>query len=56
MDFEGYIGKIEQIINNEDFKFVFYEDDDPSVFSDLQFKQLLTQFFGLLGDNVGTVE
>lgn len=49
VDYEGYINKIEQVINNEGFKFIFYQDDDPSIFTDNQFKQLLTEFFGMLG-------
>lgn len=49
VDFEGYIRRIEELINNEEFKFVFYEEDDPEIFSDLQFKQLIMEFFGVLG-------
>jgi hypothetical protein len=41
VDYEGYINKIEQILNNEGFKFIFFEDDDPSLFTDIQFKQLI---------------
>lgn len=29
VDFEGYIRKIEELINNDEFKFMFYEEDDP---------------------------
>ena len=49
VDFERYIQKIEELINNDEFKFVFYEEDDAEVFNDLQFKQLIMEFFGLLG-------
>lgn len=49
VDYEGYISKIETVINNEGFKFIFYEDDDPALFSDMQFKSLIMQFFGVLG-------
>jgi len=36
-----YIHKIEELVNNEQFRFVFYEDDDPEIYNDLQFKQLI---------------
>jgi hypothetical protein len=49
VDFEAYIRRIEELINNEEFKFIFYEEDDPELFSDLQFKQLIMEFFGVLG-------
>lgn len=29
VDFEGYIRKIEEIINNEGFKFMFFQEDNP---------------------------
>lgn len=41
-DYEQYLRRIEDIINDENFSFVFEEDEDPSIFNDLQFKQLIT--------------
>lgn len=49
VDFETYIRRIEELINNDEFKFIFYEEDDPELFNDLQFKQLIMEFFGVLG-------
>jgi hypothetical protein len=56
VDFEVYIHKIEEIINNEAFKFMFYEDDDAEVFNDLQFKHLIMEFFGVLGQGGVSIE
>lgn len=56
MDFEGYINKIETVINDQAFRFIFYEDDDPAIFSDLQFKHLIMEFFRLLGEGPVSIE
>jgi hypothetical protein len=55
-DYEQYIRKIEEIINDPNFSFVFDEAEDPSVFNDLQFKQLIMEFFGLLGNGNMNIE
>ncbi len=55
-DYEQYINRIEEIINDENFSFVFDETEDPSVFNDLQFKQLIMEFFGLLGEGTLKIE
>jgi hypothetical protein len=55
-DYEQYIRKIEDIINDPNFAFVFEDGEDTSVFNDLQFKQLIMEFFGLLGEGVASIE
>ena len=45
-----FIHKVEEVINNPTFNIVFYNDDDPSTFNDTQFKTLISEFFGLLGE------
>jgi hypothetical protein len=56
VNYEFYINKIEEIINNKDFKFMFYEDDDPALYNDNQFKQLIMEFFGVLGQGELSLE
>lgn len=50
MNYDLYIRKIEEIINNPDFEFIFYPNDDPSIFNDTQAKSLIMEFFGVLGE------
>jgi hypothetical protein len=35
---------------------MFYGDDDPALFNDMQFKSFVMQFFGVLGEGSTTVE
>jgi hypothetical protein len=49
VDYELFTRKIEEILNNKDFKFVFYEDDDSEIYNDIQFKRLIMEFFQILG-------
>lgn len=35
---------------------MFYAEDDPSLFNDLQFKQLIMEFFGVLGQGGIAIE
>jgi hypothetical protein len=54
-DYEQYIRKIEDIINDPNFSFVFEDASDNTIFNDLQFKQLIMEFFGLLGEGVASI-
>lgn len=47
--------KIEELINNPTFQFIFYQEDDPSVFNDNQAKRLISEFFGVLSSGEITV-
>lgn len=50
VNYDLYIRKIQEIINNPEFNFLFYEHDDPNIFNDNQAKSLIMQFFGVLGE------
>jgi hypothetical protein len=39
---EALVQKIEELINNPTFQFIFYQEDDPSVFNDNQAKRLIS--------------
>ena len=56
VNYNQYIGKVEEIINDENFRFMFYEEADPSFYDDLTFKQLIMEFFGVLGSGKYSVE
>ena len=47
---------MEEIINDENFRFMFYEEADPNFYDDLTFKQLIMEFFGVLGSGKYSVE
>lgn len=50
VNYDVYISKIEDIINNPQFEFIFYPYDDQSIFNDIQAKSLIMEFFGVLGE------
>ena len=39
---EELVQKIEELINNPNFKFYFYQEDDESIFNDTQAKAFIT--------------
>jgi hypothetical protein len=45
---EELVQKIEELINNPTFQFIFYQEDDPSIFNDNQAKAFIMEFFGEL--------
>jgi hypothetical protein len=52
---ENYVQRLEELINNSTFQFIFYQDDDPSIYNDSNAKGLISQFFQLLGSGEQTV-
>jgi len=49
IDYDYYIRKIEQMINDPNFTFLFPPTDDPAFLNDTQAKSLIMEFFGVLG-------
>lgn len=45
---EELVQKIEELINNPTFQFIFYQEDDQSLFNDTQAKSFVSEFFGEL--------
>lgn len=45
---EALVQKIEELINNSTFRFIFYQEDDPTIYNDTQAKRLISEFFGIL--------
>lgn len=52
---EELVQKIEELINNPTFQFIFYQEDDPSLFNDTQAKAFISEFFGELSSSDCTV-
>jgi hypothetical protein len=42
------VHKIEELINNPTYRFVFSKSDDPALYNDDQAKSLVSEFFGVL--------
>ena len=52
---EELVQKIEELINNPNFKFYFYQEDDQSIFNDTQAKAFISEFFGELSSAECTI-
>ena len=53
---ENYINKIEDLIINSEFHFLFPEEEHLQLFNDKQFKRLFIEFFDILNEGEITVE
>ena len=52
---EELVHKIEELINNPTFQFIFYQEDDPNIFNDTQAKAFISEFFGELSSGEYTI-
>ena len=56
IDYELYINKIEELLTNQNFHFVFPEGKNSELYNDFQFKRLIIEFMEVLDDDELSVE